>query len=101
MKSNHILLTVLLLSVFCLALAGGVLYTQSAGAQECPADCKQLNLDVNKDGFITVTDTFVLMKCIKSNCTDPALDVNGDGVIDQTDYKLLTECINKGCSKAE
>ncbi len=101
MKSNPILLTVLLVSLFCLTLAGGMLYTQPAQAQECPADCKKLNLDLNKDGFITVTDTFVLEKCIKSNCNDLALDVNGDHVVDQTDYQILTQCLKDGCSKTE
>ena len=99
MKINRLLPRVFLAVAFCFALISGMAAAKLAGAQVCPEDCKQYNLDLDKDGRVTVSDAMMLMKCVKSQCNDPALDVNGDTIVDPTDYQILTDCMKKGCTK--
>jgi len=92
--------SLLLALLVCVGLVCGVLYGGMVHAQQCPPECTKLNLDVNRNGYVTAADAFIVLKCVKTNCPyDASLDVNGDGKIDMDDYQLINDCRKKGCCK--
>ncbi len=89
--------TLLLIAVLCITPSLLMLSAGSVAAQGCPADCLALNFEFAKDGTLTAREAAVLLRCVKTNCGDPTMDINRDGFVDMTDYEVLTACMKNGC----
>jgi hypothetical protein len=89
----------LLVLVFCLAVAGGLTFSKAANAQGCPEYCRNGDADVNKNGYVSITDAQIVLNCVKSNCDNKGYDVNRDSVVDMADYIAVMSCIQTGCWK--
>jgi hypothetical protein len=98
-----------LLLVLGITLGVGALWADVAQAVPvCPGECIHLNLDINRDASVNVSDSYMLYRCLKMSSCDATMDVNGvkidadvngDGLINWDDYGALVQCIQKGCVK--